>query len=120
LTVDELGLKFESDLIDTQSNRDVYAMVKAGILSECSFGFTCSPIDGSEWKDLDTDKPLRRIMKIDRLFDVSIVDTPAYENTEVYARSFEALEDAKKTIEVVKSDDDIRKRIRIKIKLGGN
>ena len=119
LTVDEKGLKFEADLINTQSNRDVYLMVQEGLLTECSFAFTVDYENGgSLWEELDGDMPKRTVLKIKKLYDVALVDIPAYENTEVYARSFEALEDAQKTVETEKrKQDDFTRRMKMKIKL---
>lgn len=118
LEVDTIGLRFEAKLINTQSNRDAYAMVKSGLLSECSFAFT-APLDGgSEWSNFDDNIPLRKIIKIDKLYDIALVDVPAYDNTEVYARSLETLEDVLKTVETEKREQEaIISRINIKIKL---
>lgn len=119
LKVDEKGLKFEADLIDTQSNRDVYKMVQEGLLTECSFAFTVDYENGgSLWEELDGDMPRRTVLKIKRLYDVALVDIPAYDNTEVYARSFEALEDARKTVEAVKHEKEaLNRRMKMKIKI---
>jgi HK97 family phage prohead protease len=40
LTVDEKGLKVTARLLDTNSNRDIYQMVKANLLDKMSFAFT--------------------------------------------------------------------------------
>lgn len=117
LRVDKKGLYFEADLIETPHNRSIYEAVKSGLVNECSFAFT---IEKADW-DFDTEVPLRMIQKIKRLYDVALVDLPAYDNTEVYARSFRELEDARNTVEAVKQrEDDIRQRLKIKIKIGGN
>lgn len=119
LEVDPIGLKFEAKLINTQSNRDVYEMVKSGLLSECSFAFTLTN-DGSEW-DWSQDIPLRKIKNIDRLYDIALVDIPAYENTTVGARSFELFENEKKAVEAEKKQKhDLKLQMEMKIKLGGS
>mgnify|MGYP006066889007 FL=1 len=46
-----------------------------------SFCFTVE----SEENDYETDT--RRILKFDKIFDVSIVDVPFYDSTEIYARN---------------------------------
>lgn len=89
LTVDEHGLKIRAELIDTTQNRDLYKMIQAGLLTKMSFAFTV----GSEEIDYDTDT--RRITGIEKLYDVSVVDVPAYESTEIYARSKEEYEKEK-------------------------
>lgn len=88
LSVDDHGLKVYAELIDTQTNRDVYKSIQAGLLTKMSFAFT---VDEANWDTVDG-KDIRRIKKIAKLYDVSVVDVPAYEQTEVYARSKEAVE----------------------------
>ena len=119
LEVDEIGLRGTAELLDIQTHRDIYKMVNSGLLSECSFAFTLNSKEGSEW-DFDQDVPLRTIKKIDRLYDVSIVDLGAYPDTEIFARSFEKLEDIRKTVEAeVANKEAMVRRINMKIKLGG-
>ena len=119
LTVDDVGLRGKAELLDIPSHREIYEMVRSGLISECSFAFTLDLDKGSIW-NWEPKIPERSILKIDRLFDVSIVDLGAYEDTEIYARSFNELEDHKKTLESEKAKiENQRKRINIKIKLGG-
>ena len=83
LTIDDKGLFMRAELIDTQSNKDFYKMVKAGLLDKMSFAFTV------EDEDVDNrSHPVKRIIKrIGKLFDVSVVDIPAYDSTSLIARS---------------------------------
>ena len=114
LTVDDIGLKIRAELIDTDSNKDIYKMVKAGLLDKMSFAFTVS----SQKIDRSGDIPKRTITGIDRLYDVSIVDLPAYDQTSIVVGRSLALvdtelmamdmEDQKKKAEIIK------KRIHIK------
>lgn len=86
LSVDEHGLLIEADMNGTEEARSYYNDVKAGLLDKMSFAFTAS---GEEWEQ---NTRTRKITAIERLFDVSLVSFPAYEQTEVHARSaFEAL-----------------------------
>lgn len=86
LTVDNHGLLIEADMSGTDEARSYYNDVKAGLIDKMSFAFTAS---GEEWEQ---ETRTRRVTVIDRLFDVSIVSFPAYEQTEVHARiAFEAL-----------------------------
>jgi len=87
--VDDHGLKIRASLPDTQTNRDIFTLIKEGVLSKMSFAFTVA----RDEYDYDTDT--RRILEIDKLYDVSVVDVPAYESTEVYARSKEDYEKEK-------------------------
>lgn len=89
LVIDDHGLLMRAELIDTTSNRDIYTSVQAGLLDKMSFAFTTAK---DEW-DYDTDT--RRILGIEKLYDVSIVDVPFYDQTSVGAR-FDNSEDVVK------------------------
>lgn len=83
LTIDDKGVFMRAELIDTQSNKDFYKMVKAGLLDKMSFAFT---VDSEEVDNRSN--PIKRIIKrIGKLFDVSVVDIPAYDSTSLMARS---------------------------------
>lgn len=86
LFVDSVGLKIRAKLIDTTEGKDIYKSVKEGLLDKMSFAFT---VKKASW-DYETDK--RRILQIDKLYDVSIVDIPAYDGTSVFARNKEDYE----------------------------
>jgi len=117
LTTDEKGLKVTARLLDTNSNRDIYQMVKASLLDKMSFAFT---VKSQTWDRTGT-VPKRTITAIERLYDVSIVDTPAYEETSIYARSLDSMD-----VELAALDKEIEDRAmnlsrkRIHIKIGGN
>ena len=96
LLVDAVGLKIRAKLIDTTEGVDIYKSVKAGLLDKMSFAFT---VKEDEW---DYEKDIRRIKNIDKLYDVSIVDIPAYEGTSVFARSKEEYEEEKRKYEKLK------------------
>ena len=81
LKKDEKGLFIRAELIDTQSNKDIYKSIKSGLIDKMSFAFT---VDKDEY-DYDTDT--RKILSIDKLYDVSVVDIPFYDSTSVYARN---------------------------------
>ena len=86
LAKDDVGLRFKIDLPNTTLGNDILEEVRMGILSQCSFAFTL-PDDGSgsEWHESDIDgvEYERTILSIDKLYDVSIVTTPAYADTNV-------------------------------------
>ncbi len=114
LSIDEVGLKFHAELVDTQVSRDVYALVQAGVLDKCSFAFTISE-DGDYF---DKETLTRHLTKLDKLFDVAIVDIPAYEDTNVSARSFFELDYEKNKQECLQRATRKRK-LKLKILLGG-
>ena len=83
LIIDDKGLRVRAELLDTNNNKDLYKMIQAGLLDKMSFAFTVSS------EDVDYETNTRRITGIDKLYDVSVVDVPAYDTTEIYARSKE-------------------------------
>lgn len=95
LKVDEKGLFIRANLIDTQMNKDVYKMVRSKLLDKMSFAFT---VRKDEWTINDAGHETRKILEIDKLFDVSIVDDPFYPDTELYARSKNIFENKQKEL----------------------
>lgn len=92
---DDYGLKIRAELIDTQSNRDVYKMIRSGLIDEMSFAFTVAK-GGDTWTYSDDFMTVTRdINEIDTVYDVSAVDTGFYENTSIYARAFDGVDTLK-------------------------
>lgn len=86
LTPVENGVEIRVDL-DTENNQDartLYSAVKRGDITGLSFMFT---VDKSIWEEEDSDNPLRRIAHIDKVFEVSAVAFPAYDETTLQAAS---------------------------------
>lgn len=80
------GLEIRVDL-DTENNQDartLYSAVKRGDITGMSFMFT---VDKSMWEEEDSDNPLRRIVHIDKVFEVSAVAFPAYDETSLQTAS---------------------------------
>jgi HK97 family phage prohead protease len=95
---DENGLRYVASLSDTQAGRDLYTDVKSGLITEMSFAFTVDENDESavEYKRLNDELLERRVKKVNKLYDVSTVDYPAFSGTSVEAK---ALENGKEQIE---------------------
>ena len=97
LKVDDKGLFIRAKLQkDIQTHIDVYNMVKSGLVSKMSFAFDIVKSIVNRDKNNTIHK---KITEIGRLYDVSIVDFPAYDETEVFARSLESLENDLKTLD---------------------
>lgn len=78
LEKDEKGLLIDATLQDNiTDHRNIYNAIKSGLIDKQSFAFT---VDEDEY-DYDTDT--RTIKKIGKLFDVSVVDQPFYNATDV-------------------------------------
>lgn len=98
LTVDEQGMVIRV-VLDTENNseaRALYSAVQRGDISGMSFMFG---VRDEEWENIDTDHPTRHIRDISTVVEVSAVTFPAYESTEINARSKEALENARLALE---------------------
>ena len=83
LETDDRGLRYEIDLPNTQTARDLWTLVDRGDVSQSSFAFE-AVLGKEEWQGGD---PPLRILREVRLWDVSPVTYPAYEATVVQARA---------------------------------
>ena len=104
LQIDDKGLFIRAELIDTNSNRDIYKMIQAGLLDKMSFAFT---VEEEKW---DLASETRTILRIDKLFDVSVVDTPFYDTTSIYARALSTLESEKEKLENFRAKRELLQR----------
>ena len=106
LELDDHGLKFTFEVPNTTIGNDMLELIKRGDLTGCSFAFSIDPSvpDAEKWIEEDGIYH-RYIHHIDRLYDCSIVVTPAYEGTSVSARSKEQLENLKKEAEEKRKAD---------------
>lgn len=101
LTTDNDGLGIRV-LLDTENNaeaRSLYSAVQRGDISGMSFMFG---IRDEEWENLDSDHPTRHIKDISTVVEVSAVTFPAYESTEINARSKEALDNARSAVDTAR------------------
>lgn len=103
--VDETGGWAEADLSGCQQARDIYEAISNGLIDRMSFGFTIAE-DGFEWTE-DADGTIHsRITKVEKLYDVSCVDLPASEYTDISARSY-----ADAAIEAKHKADELAKKL---------
>ena len=78
LKVDEKGLYMDAKLQnDITEHKNIFNAIKSGLIDKQSFAFT---VKEHEY-DYDTDT--RKITKIGKVFDVSVVDQPFYNATDV-------------------------------------
>lgn len=98
LQPNEYGLDITARLAIRESPKaqDYYTAVQREDIDKMSFMFS---VDGEEWTELESDHPTRHITKIGSVVEVSAVTFPAYESTEITARSKEALESARSALE---------------------
>ena len=90
LSTDDEGLRFEFEAPATSLGNDMVELVRRGDISKCSFKFT---VEEDEWRYADKQNQLeydeRTIRKINKLYDVSLVVYPAYNDTEAGLRHLE-------------------------------
>lgn len=124
LTVDNDGMTIRV-ILDTENNSDaraLYSAVQRGDISGMSFMFN---INDEEWENLDSDHPTRHIREISVVVEVSAVTFPAYEATDINARSREALDNARSAVETARQqrdaslDSDEKEKLRLQIEILG-
>lgn len=124
LSVDNDGMSIRVTL-DTENNseaRALYSAVKRGDISGMSFMFA---IRDEEWDDLDSDHPIRHVKDISTVVEVSAVTFPAYESTEINARSKAALDNARSTLDSVRQrsvsslDSEEKEKLKLQIEILG-
>lgn len=89
LAITERGLEVEADLSGTQAGRELYEEIDGGYIDKMSFSFSVREAK------YDSVTHTRTITKVKKLYDVSAVDIPAYEETSISARSFFTVEHGK-------------------------
>lgn len=101
MTVDDEGMSIRV-MLDVENNseaRSLYSAVQRGDITGMSFMFS---INSQQWDDLESEHPTRRIKEIGSVVEVSAVTFPAYESTEINARSNEVLESARQAVETAR------------------
>ena len=104
LSIDLTGLVMDAR-VDTENNQEaraVYSAVERGDVSGMSFSFR---VKEQNWDNLDTRYPTRHITKISKVYEVSVVNDPAYEDTDISARDKEALDSARAALESARSKE---------------
>jgi HK97 family phage prohead protease len=81
LEVDAKGLKITANLADISQGHDLYKLIKRKDVAQMSFAFFVA--DNGSIYDVQTHT--RRIMHFQKIVDVSAVDFPAYDSTNIDA-----------------------------------
>jgi len=89
LSVRTDGLYTISRLDGTEEGKRLYEEVKGGYIDRMSIAFTTSE------ESYNTETHTRTILKIDKIYDVSAVDIPAYDTTFINARNSFTVENEK-------------------------
>ena len=87
MNTDDKGLRISADIIAPNNGTDVQKLIKRGDLNKMSFAFTVK----NERSESDRENKIytRTITAFDKIYDVAVVDFPAYDGTSIQARSKE-------------------------------
>jgi len=117
MSVDDEGMTIRVDL-DVDNNveaKNLYSAVSRGDIDGMSFMFK---VDGDKWDDMESDHPTRTITDISKVFEVSAVTFPAYEQTSIQARGLDsALDNAKSSLESARAEARAIERKKQKIRI---
>lgn len=104
LKIDDIGLFIgaELDIENNQEARQLCSSVDRGDITGMSFMFR---VKDQKWENLDTPVPTRRITRISKVYEVSAVNSPAYDKTDINARDKSALDNAKNALDNARSQE---------------
>jgi uncharacterized protein len=119
LRQDDRGLFYECDMPDTTLGRYLRESIKRKDVRGCSFAFAVRE-DGQEWSEEQDERGQRFVQRditdISELIDVSPVTHPAYDTTEVSARTLELvtaeLRSGRRRAPKFVSKEEIERRLR--------
>lgn len=97
----EDGVYFSFDAPQTSLGDELLEYLRRGDITQCSFSFTA---DDDDWKEQEDGTYIRTIKKFHRIYDMSAVYTPAYNDTKVKCARFAEIkaqeaEEAKRKME---------------------
>ena len=117
---DEKGLAILADLGGTDIGQQLYQEIRGGYTTQMSYGYT---VDGSKWEDSELDDgrilSLRTITRVKKVYDVSAVSIPANDATSISVRDLSDGVIEKIKAERLKALELERRKLQMKIKLGG-
>lgn len=109
------GVYMSADLGKNATGRELHEDIVNGFYDKMSFAFSID--EGGDSYDRDT--RTRTVTKIKRLYDVSAVTTPAYQETSISARSFFKLESEKEQMleDINKRNKYLKEKLKLKLLL---
>ena len=104
LKVDEIGLRYEIDVPDTQLGRDLSTSIERGDVTGSSFAFSVREDGATIERDKQSGTTVRSLASLN-LHDVGPVTVPAYASTTTGVRSEENVEEAREALEAFQEDE---------------
>jgi len=108
LFADEQGLFIRARLDGTEEGRKLYEEIRGGYIDKMSFAFSIAE------ESFDRNEHMWTVQRIKRLYDVSAVSIPAYNDTSISARMADAEADARERQQEL---DNSLTRMRLELKL---
>lgn len=101
-TVDEVGVRYSIKLPNTDyPGAYIKEMVERGDINGSSFAFDVKK-GGDKWEELDSGMMKRTISSFSKIYDMGMVDNPAYADTTSAMRSMENFQKRKEKNELAK------------------
>lgn len=91
-----MGFTASLDVARNATAAELYSAVDRRDIDGMSFAFQ---VDDERWEGLETEYPTRYINRFSRIREISAVTFPAYDSSEINARSKSALESARAALE---------------------
>lgn len=85
--IDDVGLHFEVKLNNSSYANDLYENVKSGIVKGCSFKMWINPNDYRSTGEYKDGLPVKELLNIEEIEEITITHIPAYKDTLVEARN---------------------------------
>jgi uncharacterized protein len=82
------GVHMKADLSKSEKGPGLYRDIKSGLIDKMSFAFT---VKKQTWVEEENKTDLRIVDEIEQLYDLSPVTYPAYQQTQLTARSAEQI-----------------------------
>lgn len=123
LSIKDDGLHAKAILMpDDNGHQELYRDIQSGLIDKMSFAFH---VEESKWEALDQGDDYtiytRTVTKIDKLYDVSAVDIPAYDTTSISARSAFDAERERRNAESIRLAEELelqKRKLLLLLQLG--
>lgn len=110
VNTDEQGLFIRARLDGTEEGQSLYRDIQNGYIDRMSFRFTIKA------EAFDSENRTWTVLRVKRLYDVSAVDIPAYDDTSISARMADAEADARQRQQEL-DNSLLRMKLELKLKL---
>ena len=101
------GVYFDLEVPNTTMGNDLLENIRLGNITQCSFGFRYSNEEGAYKDEKIGDVWYRNVYKIGKLYDLSAVTYPAYDDTYVNAR----MQERSKMEDKLKETEEIQEKV---------